>query len=102
MEMHVFLLMLLVCSLFTSLTVEAIKKMLEGKNKKSNLIAAAVAIVLAAAIGVGYAILFGAINMTQYIVAIVALCFLSWLCAMVGYDKVIQAIKQLSKASSEV
>lgn len=102
MEMHVFLLMLLVCSLFTSLTVEAIKKMLEGKNKKSNLIAAAVAIVLAAAIGIGYAILFGVVNMTQYIVTIVALCFLSWLCAMVGYDKVIQAIRQLSKASGEV
>lgn len=97
MEMHVFLLMLLACSLFTSLTVEAIKKMLEGKSKKSNLIAAAVAIVLAVAIGVGYAILFGVIDMTQYVVTIVALCFLSWLCAMVGYDKVIQAIEQLFK-----
>lgn len=96
MEMHVFLLMLLACSLFTSLTVEAIKKTLEGQgSKKPNVIAAIVAVVLAIAIAAGYAIMFGIAISTQYIVAIIALCFLSWLCAMVGYDKVIQTIGQL-------
>lgn len=96
MEMHIFLVMLLACSLFTSLTVEAIKKMLNNnENKKWNLIAAIVAVVLAAIISIGYAILFGVTVTIQYVAIIIALCFLSWLCAMVGYDKVVQAIEQL-------
>lgn len=97
MEMHVFLVMLLACSLLTSLTVEAIKRMNEGEGKRWNVMVAVVAVILAVAIGVAYAIMTGVAVTAQYVVVIIALCFLSWLCAMVGYDKVIQAIEQIFK-----
>lgn len=99
MTLHVFLIMLLACSILTTLTVEAIKKMFTaGESRRTNIIAAIVAVVLAIAIAIIYAIMFSIVVNAQYIVIIVALCFLSWLCAMVGYDKVIQAIEQLTKA----
>lgn len=97
MTLHVFLIMLLACSILTTLTVEGIKKMfMEGESRKANMVAAVVAVVLAIAIGIIYAIVFAVAVNVQYIVIIVALCFLSWLCAMVGYDKVVQAIYQIT------
>ena len=96
MTLHVFLIMLLACSVLTTLTVEAIKKMFtDGESRKANIVAAIVAIIIAIALGFGYAIMFAIAVTAQYIVVIIALCFLSWLCAMVGYDKVIQAIHQI-------
>lgn len=98
MTLHVFLIMLLACSIFTSLTVEAIKMMFtDGESRKANIIAAAVAIVLAIIIGFGYAVLFAVAVTVQYVIMIIALCFLSWLCAMLGYDKVVQAITQITE-----
>ena len=99
MTMYVFLLMLLACSVLTTLTVEAIKKMFtNGESRKANIVAAIVAIVLAIAIGVGYSIICAVPVDVQYVVIVIALCFLSWLCSMVGYDKVIQAISQITEA----
>lgn len=96
MTLHIFLIMLLACSILTSLTVEGIKKMFtNGESRKANILAAIVAIVLALIIGIGYAVIYAVVIDVQYIVFIVALCFLSWLCAMVGYDKVVQAIAQI-------
>ncbi len=68
----------------------------DGKSQKANIVAAIVAIILAVAIGIGYAIITTITITVQYIVMIIALCFLSWLCAMVGYDKVVQAISQIT------
>ena len=97
MTLHVFLIMLLACSILTTLTVEGIKKMLtNGESKRANIVAAVVAIVLAVAIGILYAVLFTVPVTIKYVGIIVALCFLSWLCAMVGYDKVVQAIHQIT------
>ncbi len=102
MTLHIFLIMLLACSTLTSLTVEAIKKMFtDGEARKANLIAAIVAIVLAIIIGLGYAFIFTVAITAQYITLVVALCFLSWLCAMVGYDKVVQAIHQIIDKEEE-
>lgn len=102
MSLHVFLIMLLICSVFTSLTVEGIKKMFtHGEAGKANFIAAIVAVVLAVALGAAYAIIFAVAIDAQYIVMVFALCFLSWLCAMVGYDKVIQAISQITESKNE-
>ena len=102
MSLHVFLIMLLICSVFTSLTVEGIKKMFtHGEAGKANFIAAIVAVVLAIVIGIGYAIIFAVTVNATYVVLIIALCFLSWLCAMVGYDKVIQAISQITESKNE-
>lgn len=103
MTLHVFLILLLTCSILTTLTVEGIKKMFtNGESRKANIVAAVVAIVLAIAIGIIYALMFAVVVNVQYVAMIVALCFLSWLCAMVGYDKVVQAIHQIAGAKDKV
>lgn len=98
MSMHIFLLMLLACSIFTSLIVEGLKNMLTNRGRtlvSSNIIVAIVAVVLALAVSVCYALYFGVAFTVRYVICMVALCLLSWLCSMVGYDKVMQAISQL-------
>lgn len=96
MTLEVFLMLLLAISIFTSLTVEAIKKFVGDKYKApSNLVAGIVSVVLSVVVGVFYCILAEIAFSTQIILVLIALVFLSWLCAMVGYDKVVQAITQL-------
>lgn len=104
MTIQVFLVMLLACSIFTSLIVEGLKNMLRNQGKSlasSNITVAVVAVILALAVSICYALFFGLPFTTQYIICIVALCLLSWLCSMVGYDKVIQAISQLGAKNKE-
>lgn len=99
MSIHVFLFMLLICSTFTGLVVEGIKNMLSNRGKtfsSSNVTVAVVAVILALAVSICYAIWFGLQFTAQYIICIIVLCVLSWLCSMVGYDKVIQTIKQIT------
>ena len=63
----------------------------------ANILAAIVAVILTAGASVGY-IIYASIEVTpQVIVTIVAMIFLAFLCATVGYDKVVQAIEQLKK-----
>ena len=96
MTLEVFLMLLMVVSVFTSLVVEAIKKFVGEKyNASSNLVAGIVAIVLGVVVGVFYCILAEIAFSMNIIILLIALVFLSWLCAMVGYDKVIQAITQV-------
>ena len=91
-----FLSLLLVTSVMTSLFVEAVKKFLGEKYSfSSNILAGIVAVVLSVIIGVCYCILAEVVFSPQLVVYFVALVLLSWLCAMLGYDKVIQAITQL-------
>lgn len=95
-NIEVFLLGLLITSTLTSLGTEAIKNILTEHNVtyRANTLAGIVALVMSAAIGVCYVILTGTSFTSQIIVCLVGLVFMSWLCAMVGYDKVIQAISQ--------
>lgn len=96
MTLHVFLMGLLIVSTLTSLFTEGIKKWLQERNKTyySNALAGYIAIALSGLVGVGYLILTKTMFNAQMAVYMVALMLLSWLCAMVGYDKVIQAIAQ--------
>ena len=67
-----------------------------GERKYSaNLLAAIVAVILTVAISVGYMVYYSIALTPQIAVIIVALVFLSFLASTVGYDKVIQLIKQL-------
>ncbi|MCD7796818.1 MAG: hypothetical protein LUG95_04180 [Clostridiales bacterium] len=52
------------------------------------------ATVVSVLVGVGYVLFTGIAFTTQVVISIVALVLMGWLCAMVGYDKVIQAISQ--------
>jgi hypothetical protein len=100
---EVFLLGLLIVSAFTSLVVEAVKMLLHEHKIVcgTNTLVAIVSAVLSTAVGVGYVLIAGIAFTTQVIVCIIALIFLSWLCAMVGYDKVIQVITQFNKPRKE-
>lgn len=102
-SLEMFLMSLLVVSTFTSLTTEAVKNLLWSWNKtyQSNIIAGAVSIVLSLATGISYVCFKGITVTNQTVICIIALVFLSWLCAMVGYDKVIQAVSQFNKSKKE-
>jgi VIT1/CCC1 family predicted Fe2+/Mn2+ transporter len=99
MTLEVFLFGLLIVSAFTGLFTEGIKKLLQEKNKAyyANALAGYVAIALSVLIGVAYIILTEAAFNARMAVYLIALVLLSWLCAMVGYDKVIQTIAQIKK-----
>lgn len=90
---------LLAVSLFTSLTLQAIKAILKDYKKSlpDNTLASIIAIVLAAALSVGYAIVQNIPFSASYLVCSIALAFLGFLCATNGYDKVKQALEQLFK-----
>lgn len=96
MSLEVFLVLLFAVSVFTSLFVEGIKKFMGDKYKlSSNVLAGVVAIVLSVLVGVAYCIFTGVIFNAQIVIILIALILLSWLCAMLGYDKVVQAIMQI-------
>lgn len=94
--LDVFLVCLLVVSTLTGLVTEGVKKILieHEINYKANTMAGVVALFISALAGLGYVIFTNTAITGQVIVCIVALVFMSWLSAMVGYDKVIQAINQ--------
>ena len=102
-SLHVFMLGILVTSTLTGLATEAIKKLLaeHSKNYYANTLAGIVSVILSVAIGVGYMTLSNVSFTSQSIIYLVALVFISWLCAMVGYDKVVQAISQFKAAKPE-
>ena len=88
---------LAVISVLTSLSVEGIKKILDEQGKKysSNILAVVVALAITV-IGSFMYIIYMSIPVTmQVIVVIIALAFLSFLAATVGYDKLTQALRQL-------
>ena len=102
-SLHVFMLGGLIASTLTGLVTEAIKKILAEHDKSyyANTLAGVVAMVLSIAIGVGYMLISNINFSAQILVYLIALVFVSWLSAMVGYDKVIQAISQFKTTSEE-
>lgn len=97
MSVDMFLFLMLAVSVLTGLFTEAIKKILDGAGAKysTNILTGAVSVVIAVVIDAGYVIMTDAILMDKMAVMLIALILLSWLCAMVGYDKVMQAITQV-------
>ena len=102
-SLHVFMLGVLITSTLTSLATEAVKKLLaeHSKNYYANTLAGIVSVILSVAIGISYMMLSNISFTSQTIVYLIALVFISWLSAMVGYDKVIQAISQFKTTSEE-
>lgn len=91
----VFLFLLFMVSVFTSLFVEAIKTVLGDRKYSSNLIAGIVSITLSVLVSAGYYILADLTFSNDLIVYLVALILLGWLCSMLGYDKVMQTVNQV-------
>ena len=100
-SLHVFMLGVLITSTLTGLATEAIKKLFaeHSKNYYANTLAGIVSVILSVAIWIGYMVLSDISFTSQAVIYLVALVFISWLCAMVGYDKVVQAISQFKTAS---
>lgn len=96
LSIEIFLLGLLIVSTLTGLTTEAIKMMLADRNKTyySNILTAIIAIIISIAVGIIYIVLNGIGFNANSIISLIVLAFMSWLCAMVGYDKVMQAVSQ--------
>lgn len=99
MNLELFLLGLMIVSIFTGLFTEAIKKALDEfkKTYHSNFLAGIVAVALSTLVGVGYMIATETQITDKMMVYLIALVLLSWLSAMVGYDKVLQAIEQFRR-----
>ena len=97
MSFEIFLLLLMIVSILTGLVTEGIKKLLDEAKKpyRANLLAGIVAVVLSIGVDSGYIILTETAMNEKMAVILIALVLLSWLSAMVGYDKVIQAIGQI-------
>ena len=96
-SIQIFMMGLLAVSVFTTLTTQAIKKLVRefGGKVFTNTLASVVSVILAAALGIAYGIVNELSFDAPYIVCMVALAFLGWICATNGYDKVKQAIKQV-------
>ena len=94
---------LLAVSLLTNLTVEGIKKLLDGTNAKysSNVLAAILSTILSGAVCAIYLIMNDIGFSVKIGVEIVVLMYLGFLVSTVGYDKVMQTLKQL-QANKEV
>lgn len=88
---------LAIISVLTSLTVEALKKIFNEKEitYSSNLLAVIVSTILTVAMCVGYTLYFGQAFTIQRVIIMVALVFLSFLSATVGFDKIKQLFEQL-------
>jgi len=88
---------LLIVSVVTNLTVEGIKKLLDGTTVKysSNVLAAVSSVIIACAVCVIYIIMNDVVFSSKVGVEIVILIYLGFLTSTVGYDKVGQMIKQI-------
>lgn len=88
---------LMVTSTVTGLTTEAVKRWLDDLKVPyhSNILSGIVSVVVSAGLGIGYMAITGTAVSAQSVTGIAGLAFASWLCAMIGYDKVKQAIEQL-------
>ena len=98
-SLEVYLLGLMVVSTLTSLTTEAIKMILKENNVsyRANTLAGIVSCVLSVAVGTAYVVFTETAFNPQTIICLIALMFVSWLCAMVGYDKVVEHLKTSRK-----
>lgn len=102
-EIQIFTTALLVISMLTSLVTEGIKKLMTEHNisYKANTLAGIVSVVLAPAACVFYAINNGIVFDAKFISCAAVLTLMSWLCSMVGYDKVIQTFAQFKVENDE-
>lgn len=96
-SLQIFMMGLVAVSVLTTLTTQAIKKLARecGGKISSNILASIVSVVIAVLLGVAYAVTREIDVNVQYVICVIALAFLGWLCGMNGYDKVKQAIKQI-------
>lgn len=94
---------LLAVSLLTNLTVEGIKKLLDESNAKysSNVLAAIFSTILSGAVCAIYLIMNDVAFSVKIGVEIAVIMYLGFLISTVGYDKVVQMLKQLKDTKQD-
>lgn len=94
---------LLIVSVVTNLTVEGIKKLLDGTTVKysSNVLAAVSSVIISCAVCIIYLIMNDIVFSLKVGVEIVILMYLGFLTSTVGYDKVVQMIEQIQRIKEE-
>ena len=94
---------LFVVSVATNLTVEGVKKILNTTtvNYSSNLLASIVSMLLACAVCIVYLVMNDIVFSMKIGVEVAILMYLSFLVSTVGYDKVIQMVKQIKGIKEE-
>ena len=100
MTVTMFILLMTICSAVSSLLTEGVKNWLNnaGKNYSSNLIAMINAVVVGCGgTAIAY-VLMGIAFTLPNILCLVLMAAAVWLGSMVGYDKVIQLIAQITTA----
>lgn len=96
---QIFLSGMLVSATLASLATEGVKKVLDEHNKtySSNTLAGLMSAIVSTGVGGAY-IALNHIGFTAEVGTYwIGLVFMTWLCSMVGYDKVIQTITQLKE-----
>lgn len=99
MTVEILLIALVTISSLSALVAEAIKKILDEYNKtyRTNTLVGICAFVVSIIVAALYLMFTGTAITMSVIASIIAVTLLSWLCAMVGYDKVVQALAQFKK-----
>ena len=94
---------LLAVSLLTNLTVEGVKKLLNESNIKysSNVLAAIFSTILSGAVCAIYLIMNDIAFSVKVGVEIAVIMYLGFLISTVGYDKVIQMLKQIKDTKQD-
>ena len=98
MTVEVFMTMLFAVSVVNSLLTEAVKQVFDEfeKTYSSNIIAGIVSVVVGGFICYSHAMFSGVEPNHLLFITYIAFVVMSWVCAMVGYDKVMQAVKQIT------
>lgn len=100
--MQTVFILLALTSALTTLTTEAVKNSIpEGSKYSKNILAGVVAIVIGVLVSIGYCVLTHTKPTSEVIVYAVSLVALSWICAMVGYDKVVQTLSQVKNKKED-
>lgn len=99
MSLEFLFIALLAVSIFTNLTVEGIKKIADKKaaDYSANVLAAVTAVVISILVSAGYLVWTETAFNAKIAVELIALMYLSFLAATNGYDKIIQAIRQIQE-----
>lgn len=103
MTMELFMKALLVTSVLTGLLTQAVKIQLDELKKTyyTNLLTGSVAIITAVFVSMAYVILMDITFSITILFDIIILTVMSWICAMIGYDKVIQSVRQMGSSNSK-
>lgn len=94
-----FLVMLTIASVVTSLLTEGVKKFLDSLKVKyaSNIVVLVTSVIVGGFGTVCYYVLCGIEWTATNVLCLFLMIVANWLCSMLGYDKVTQAITQLRK-----